>query len=332
MSPEKLHSLELNQEHLRAFTDTFISRYDCFPKQLEDGSYISVKKTVSPNLVAAHIKGYITIGAYALDKSGWAKWLCFDADEDELWRGLWGLAQKLEGQGAVPYLEPSRRGGHLWLFTPTIPGFQVRRFGKQLLAEEGLPERAGEQVGIELYPAQDYPKGGPGSLVRLPLGVHRRDGHRYHFVKTTGEPLADSIRGQMALLAQPERLPLDFIDSIVARAPAMQEAVPVSPRRKNPEVANLSERIKAATTVYEFVGRYVELDNQGKGHCPFHDDQKKSFQVDIEDDYWHCYAGCLTPEGNKGGSVIDFWMKWREAHGQDGSFKATIKELAKMLL
>ncbi len=83
----------------------------------------------------------------------------------------------------------------------------------------------------------------------------------------------------------------------------------------------MSERIKASVTVLDFVGQYVELSPNGRGLCPFHDDQRSSFSVNIEQNYWSCFAGC------GGGSIIDFWMKWRKC-----DFKTAVKELAKMLL
>ncbi len=334
MGREQQPKTELDREILTAYAATFIPRFDIYPVQLGDGTYVAVKKDLSSNLVAAHLQGYITIGAYALNQSGWAKWICFDADEEESWLGLWGLAEGLTEQGLVPYLEPSRRGGHLWLFTPAFPGFQVRRFAKQLLAEQHLPERRGQSPGVEIYPGQDRSKG-PGSLVRLPLGIHRLTGKRYHFVDVNGQPIAPTIREQVGLLGKPEQISQQFIDQVLDRAPLPKATPPTPPRRVKTENVNgqtLSERIKASTTVYEFVGRYVELDARGKGHCPFHDDQEPSFQVNLEGDYWHCYAQCETRAGNKGGSIIDFWMLWREKHGEDGSFKATIRELAKMLL
>ncbi len=65
----------------------------------------------------AHLHGDMTIGAYSLSPSDEAKWLCFDADDTERWDNLKCMAQALAEQGISPYLEPSRRGGHLWLFT-----------------------------------------------------------------------------------------------------------------------------------------------------------------------------------------------------------------------
>ena len=88
----------------------------------------------------------------------------------------------------------------------------------------------------------------------------------------------------------------------------------------------LSERLKATISVLDFVSRYVQLDERNMGFCPFHDDQHQSFGVHAESNYWHCFAGC------GGGSILDFWMKWRERHNQDSSFTATITELRKMLL
>ncbi|MBK9123527.1 MAG: hypothetical protein IPM16_10480 [Chloroflexi bacterium] len=87
-----------------------------------------------------------------------------------------------------------------------------------------------------------------------------------------------------------------------------------------------SERIKNRISVRDFVSHYVDLDAAGRGLCPFHDDHVYSFGVNIKHNFWHCFAGC------GGGSVIDFWMRWRRLNNQDDSFIATIQDLAKMLL
>ena len=99
------------------------------------------------------------------------------------------------------------------------------------------------------------------------------------------------------------------------------------PRARKPLAASegtLSERIKASVTVLEFVSRYVELKPVGSGAiglCPFHDDHNPSFGVNDAENYWHCFAGC------GGGSVIDFWMRWRKC-----DFGPAVKELARMVL
>ncbi len=65
----------------------------------------------------------------------------------------------------------------------------------------------------------------------------------------------------------------------------------------------------------------MPLSPAGRGRCPFHDDQVASFGVNDAENFWHCFA-C-----NRGGSIIDFWMEWREC-----DFKTALKELAGMLL
>src|SRR5438105_10137119 len=95
------------------------------------------------------------------------------------------------------YRELSRRGGHLWLFPPPTTGTDIRRFAKQLLIQHKIPEKRGNAPGIEIYPKQDVLVTGPGSLVRLPLGIHRVTSKRYSFITADGKPLAPTVREQM---------------------------------------------------------------------------------------------------------------------------------------
>jgi len=324
-----------------AYAATFIPRDDMYPLQLENGRYISLQRELYTDLIAAHLKGLITIGAYALDKQSQAKWLCLDADDTFRWNKLIDLAHTLADQNVTPYLEPSRRGGHMWLFTFPLTGIDIRRFGKQLLIDHKL-----DKLRIEIYPKQDQLTTGPGSFVRLPLGKHRLTGVRYHFITLDGKILTSpgidqpSTRDQIRVLTNPERVPQGFIQGYLANSPAIIPRSPTSMFEPTPEPQQVkgkknrrqqhsdppSERIKGTVSVSSFVGQYVELDSQGRGHCPFHDDQVHSFGVNQDHNFWHCFA-C-----ERGGSIIDFWMLWRKKHGEDATFKATIRDLAQKLL
>ena len=122
-------------------------------------------------------------------------------------------------------------------------------------------------------------------------------------------------------------MPQSYIDEVLKRAPEAKIVSPTPQFNLKPDTGGpISERIKNRISVYDFVSQYVELDPRGKGNCPFHDDQVKSFQVSHEGNFWHCYADC------GGGSIIDFWMKWRETHNKKGDFKSTVRDLAKTLL
>ncbi len=307
---------------LRRFARTFIPRQDCYPLQTEDGRYITLQRHFELDYIQAHLKGMLTLGAYALDTRSQARWLCLDADTPEQWTELLKMTRDLEQDGVTAYLEPSRRGGHLWLFFSPTPGARVRQFGQTLLGRYDL-------AGIELFPKQAELKTGPGSLVRLPLGRHRLTGQRYHFVTPDGDPIAPTVRAQVRLLSSPQLVPPAYIRDVTAEESDRAELPdkPLFPdARPHPPGATLSERLKNAISVYDFVRRYVDLDERATGFCPFHDDQRRSFGVNREQNFWHCWAGC------GGGSLIDFWMKWREREGLDASFGATLKALADMLL
>ena len=317
---EKPLSLEFTLQLAEVYAKSFIHRRNYYPLQLDKGNYVTIKQPLKPEMLMAHIKGTITLGAYALDENSTARWLCFDADDENEWQQLHYLASTLDQQNIPTYLENSRRGGHLWLFTPPLSGKTIRQFGKQLLKEHDLT------ISIELYPKQNKLSTGVGSLVRLPLGIHRKTGKRYHFITLHGEPLAPTIREQLAMLSQPERVPDQFIQQTLANisvTPPPEPATFADVVDRGGE--RLSERIKGSISVLDFIGRYVPLDERGRGFCPFHDDEHQSFGVHDGRNFWNCYAGC------GGGSVIDFWMKWREIHGQDASFTATVTELAQLL-
>jgi hypothetical protein len=79
---------ELSPELLQAYQTTFIGRADCHPLQLDKGLYVTIKKLLTPYLVATHLKGTVTIGAYALDADSRARWLCLDGDTDAHFQSL----------------------------------------------------------------------------------------------------------------------------------------------------------------------------------------------------------------------------------------------------
>lgn len=312
---------EIQPELVQSLKMTFFNRFDCYPLQQASGKYWRIKQPLTDVHIAAHLRGTLTLGVYALDAGSSARWLCLDADTETHWTHLCQLAADLHSDGMQAYLETSLRGGHCWLFTPQLPGQTIRQFGKALLHRYQLEIP-------ELYPKQAALKTGVGSLVRLPFGIHRKSGKRYGFITPAGEALAPTLREQIMQLRQPQQVSQRSIDQLIATLPAP----PPSPSPKQIFAARsvsgerLSERLKSASSVYDFVSRYVQLDAHGKGLCPFHDDQIESFQVNRAENYWHCYAGC------GGGSIIDFFMRWRAAHGQDGSFTASVKTLAELLL
>ncbi len=292
---------------------TFIQRKDLYARQLEDGRYCCVRKPLEEKHLIAHLNGDLTLGTYVLGEDNKARFAVIDADDDLQLARLADVSMSLEKVGMPSYLEASRRGGHLWIFFhQAIPGQVARAFGKGILTSNGL-------VNIELFPKQEKLGDGPGSLIRLPFGIHRKDGQRYGFVTPRGEPIAKTFADQIYLLSNPRTVDKTALDEFISQYKAI---IPKPALVKSEAVGEtLSLQIKRSVTVLDFVGQYVELSPAGRGLCPFHDDHHFSFSVNAEKNYWHCFAGC------GGGSVIDFWMKW-----QDVDFRQAVKELAGTLL
>ena len=316
-SPEHLQlpDAELSQSAL-VLAERFVQRWNPYARQLEDGRYICVHEQLNVGLLFDHLRGEITLGTYLLDEQSRARFLVFDADDGRDWERLGRLARELAEEDVPAYLEKSRRGGHLWLFlAQAVDGQEARAFGRGLLA-------AHQVEGVELFPKQDRLGSGAGSLIRIPFGVHRLTDQRYGFYTPEGSPLAPTIREQIRALKAPEMVPEAAFEAYRSFASSQPvEAVTESPQEPTGMV---SERIKASMTVLEFASQYVELRptaNGAIGLCPFHDDHHPSFGVNSEENYWHCFAGC------GGGSVIDFWMKWRECE-----FGTAVRELAEVML
>lgn len=314
--------MELDPAIVGGFITTFIPRRDTYPKQWDGGrQYTRITAPLTPDIVEAHIRGQLTIGAYSLGADGKTNKITFDADENETFSDLIQLAVDL-AQRAIPgYLETSRRGGHLWLFTPVLSGRDARNFGLQLIRDY-IPHSPIKEV----FPKQTTVEpGGVGSFVRLPLGVHQVTGRRYHFIHPDHSPIAATIRDQLAILADPERIPLEFIRETLAHIPPPPEPKPVTRTHTPDGRLPLSQRIKQSISTLDFIAYYVPLNAKYKGHCPFHDDQEMSFSVDSVKDHFTCFACGF------GGDLIHFWRHWRELEGKDSEFVPTIAELAEIL-
>jgi len=299
---EREHQPNLADEYLQpAFdlSERFIQRWDIQARQLENGRYISIRKPLETQHLVSHLKGDITLGTYVLDHDSNARFITFDADNDQSFSHLTKVAHQLQSENINPYLETSRRGGHLWLFfSQPVAGIHARQFGNGIITANNIRN-------IELFPKQDHLSGGPGSLIRLPFGFHQISGRRYPFITSGGERIAYSVREQIKILSDPKPVPVGVFEAYRSLAYSHQMEAVFEPSEEPPIM--LSDQIKQRISVLDFVSQYIDLQptNQGAiGLCPFHDDHNPSFSVNASENYWQCFAGC------GGGSIIDFWMKW----------------------
>ncbi|MBI4895643.1 MAG: hypothetical protein HY831_04075 [Candidatus Aenigmarchaeota archaeon] len=155
----------------------FINRDDAFAV-MKDGlnEYFVVKEFLFPKYLKDHIDGQATIGVFQIAKDNTIKWLCwdFDADSEEpqhleiVLNEAKRLYEHLKILDYFPLMEFSgRRGYHVWLFLEKTEAELAQSFAKNIAEELALSN-------VEVFPKQArLDKKGYGSMVKLPLGIHR---------------------------------------------------------------------------------------------------------------------------------------------------------------
>lgn len=298
--------MRVDEDLARQFAGWFINRWDQYAMQQRDGSYRLVAAPLSLDLVAAHLAGHCTLGSYLLDQESQCRFAVFDDDTSAGLVRLAALAVQLGELGIGSMLEASRAGrAHLWVhFVEPVPAVQVRAWL--------LP--FAEELGIEFYPKQDWlAPGGSGSLIRLPLGVHRRVRAWFPFVLPgvvgelvpVGETVAECCAWVCAAI-QPVAVP-EAVQGMTVAPELMVTAAPESvplPARCG-EYATIRTWCQAQD-IFTLIGSYVALDARGVGSCPFkdhhaHGDAHPSFQVfGGPDPHWYCYTW------RRAGDAFDF--------------------------
>ena len=292
---------------LERFIDTFVSRKSDFALQRNDGGYVRVGRPLTTQDIRAHLAGAHTLGSYVIDEHGNCRYAVFDADSEDGLDRLHAVQCQLTASGLASYLEQSRRGGHLWVLL-------MEPVRASLLRAWLLPLCP---AGMEFYPKQDEGTG-YGSLMRVPLGVHRLTGKRYPFVvweRSGIVPVATTIQAALVWLAGRDRVRMsDHRTSTPMRTPGASRQQEKSFSLRSPTTplaAPCSIRVWcAAQDPFTLIGRYVTLNGRGVGQCPFgwhHSDgcdSRDSFKVyapGVPGGYcWYCYVW------QQGGSVFDF--------------------------
>jgi hypothetical protein len=288
----------------------FVGRTSDFALQRADGRYYRAGQPLLDRVLHDHLTGTITAGTYVMNEQGRCSFAVFDDDRPPGLCELALLQDSLKRRGYPSYLEQSRRGGHLWLFfDQPLPASHVRSWF--------LPYCS---TGMEFYPKQDEGNG-YGSVIRLPLGIHRLSGVRYPFVHWDGEsfvPQLQSIVDSASFSRRVTRIPVPA-DRLVPAPPEGTHA-PTHQLLANTPIRHLSlstTSIQAwceAQDPFAVIGPSVSLNGRGLGCCPFGghhahgEDRHPSFKVysprRVGGSCWYCYTW------RQGGNVFDFLCYW----------------------
>jgi hypothetical protein len=303
---------------VQAYASLFIHCWQQYAVQQRDGSYWRVAEPLSLSRLSTHLAGRWTLGTYLLDAASTCAFAVFDADRADGLVRLLALAGELAQQGIPTMLEASRRGGHLWvhLSEPT-PARVVRAW----LVPSAVA------FGVEFYPKQErLAPGGSGSLMRLPLGIHRQSRGWYPFVEMTvqGElvPVGETVVACCAWVwsnVHRVTVPHEVLLALSsAGAPSGDDKSRVVGRVVAPDAGPGS--IRAWCRLHDIVaviGRSVVLDHRGVGSCPFKEhhyrgDLRPSFQVFGGDNpHWYCYTW------RRAGDLFDFLCLYHQISPQE---------------
>jgi hypothetical protein len=303
------------RDDLARYARLFVGRRNDYALQREDGRYRRAFERLTLDTLSSHLSGQHTLATYVIDETGCCKFAVYDCDLDNGLEVLAGVQLFLANNGIGSYLERSRRGGHLWVLLAQVARASTVRAWL-------LPYCPGE---VEFYPKQNE-GAGVGSLIRLPLGVHRLSGQRYPFVSYQNgaiAPTAATLYKTLTWLQTVERVqvpqaisepPRDQVDRgahmLPNKSPAYRPVTGYSSIREWTEDQD----------PLMIISRYVKLNGSGLGCCPFgehHSDGKDSnpsFRA-YKPSYrgassWYCYAW------QRGGNVFDFLCLY---HGLDAA-------------
>src|SRR5262245_42345985 len=101
---------------LEGWQARFVNRTTPYGVQQADGAYPWMYEPCTANLLAAHLRGEVTLALSSTDVRGGCKWFCLDVDAPGMLPQLLALREALVEQGLPGLVEASRRAGHLWLF------------------------------------------------------------------------------------------------------------------------------------------------------------------------------------------------------------------------
>jgi hypothetical protein len=212
LEPTQTHS----NDDLTLFIRLFSGREGVHARQWmsPDGKagYAPVSQPLLEKYVESHLAGNDTLGIYLVRTDNTVKVGVIDIDitksaltnagknENEISR-LHGLVEQdcvnlmqiFKNLNIPAYMEYSGwKGRHFWLFfDKPIRAAIVKNFLKEICNKAGSPPQG---LNREIFPKQDaVTEDGLGSLVKLPMGIHKFTGKRCLFLDESGHPYEDQL-------------------------------------------------------------------------------------------------------------------------------------------
>jgi len=124
-------------------------------------------------------------------------------------------------------------------------------------------------------------------------------------------PVSKTVVGTLEYLAEVERISVDRVAERLDALPQRFESPPGFPRGGSVQARRMRhrqtpmERLKARPGgPYDFISRYMELNSDGRCHCPFHPpNYHPSFAVNRIDGYWWVFMKSIPARGGTSGAT-----------------------------
>ncbi len=239
------------QENVEPFLRFFGGRRDLYARAWHDqsrrrGGYRPVREPLTPEVAKRHLEGGITVGQYVLFPDDTVSFGAIDLDlnADEMAR-----LETIDGESPAPtaseplrdftqrltdaaksfavQLFPEDSGGkgiHLWaFFEPRAPASSVRQVLSTVLKRAGSCPAV---MSVEVFPKQVRAgQKGLSSLIKLPLGLHRRTMRRCDLLDDQLQVLPAA-----AALKRLATVPAEVVGDIVGNRLLPLPAVELAPR------------------------------------------------------------------------------------------------------
>lgn len=180
------------RRYAQVLFESIVGRSDAYAVQQPDGSYLTIRRPLTVDLLEEHIAGRRTLGSYLVTSEGKARCGVYDFDAKteaarqtllwlRCWFQHWGIDLAIEFSGS--------KGYHGWVITKNfVPASKVIQVLKLPLRQ--LQEEMTISIPVEIFPKQAVAQN-LGNLIKLPWGIHQRSGKRTAFLGEDFRPLPD---------------------------------------------------------------------------------------------------------------------------------------------
>lgn len=282
------------------YAATFAARTDVYSAWNGTGWRPVRQPLTGPVVVAALTGAGPSVSGYLIAPGSTSHVGALDFDTDDGYRQALALGSRMWAAGVPAYVEPSRRGAHLWtVIDRSLPASVIRRAFRALLAATPLPT---DDPHIELRPGSDaITDDGLGHALRLPLMPHPKTGARGRMLDPRdetpiGERVSDIVLGVIPA------------DGGVIEAWAARWSPPVTRHDIPPEMRKPRDR--SHDDEWEGIGASDILRTRwgvpnavaGRSvRCPAHEDKVASLSILRDDRRVICKAGhCVLNNDDHG--------------------------------